>query len=877
MRKIKDRWRRPLALLLSAIMLAGMLGAFPSLTFADTAGEEAAEQPTTATPSIDDEQVFKLTIKISYDMVWFYLPVNSYPRYTQVLPFDWVVDWGDGVVESQDGYAHGNGGIPHLYTQAGDYTITIRPNGSTEAWLDAFGFGMPLYIGYSSIDTMSGVEELLYSAQCVTGAPCSITPQMILTDEEIQGTAVLSNYDLHYTFARCTNMKVAPSLEGWEGIEFIGKGFATGMFYQCYSLTTLPESFNLPSGLVSAGDYFASAMFLGCRSLTSLPAGFNLPPDLTIVGDDFAASMFSGCRDLTVLPAGFNLPQGLLEVGSGFAASLFANCSSLGSLPSGFNTPQGLLAAGDLFLAYLLMGAGNEGFQINDEFQLPGMTAVGPNSTCSQAFQLSVAAPPQNRTATSIIGSFPTPTSQSNAFDLHFSDIDYIAVNWGGSGLTNPPDVQPFKLGIRIPETNSTFYLPTSSYLGGASTSKAYDWLIDWGDGSSEHAVGASSLGSGIAHEYEAAGDYTIYIKPNGSIEAWLAAFGFGNDYSYIVNSRDNKSMVISVPCALTPQMTRTTAQINGSEPAPDYELCSVFALCVNLTTAPTMEGWEAISSVGEYFCERMFIMCFKLELVPEGFNLPQNLTEAGEGFAAMLFALCSSLPSLPAGFNLPQNLTAVGDHFAQEAFSYCESLATLPEGFNLPQGLTEVGSSFAAGLFLNCSSLGSLPSGFNTPQGLLYAGDYFLAYLLMGAGNEGFQMNDEFQLPVMTAVGTNSTCRQAFLLSNAAPPQNRTAASIIGNFPTPGYQSNAFDSHFSDIDYIDVNWGGRGLPLVGPPGSGDLNGDGFVTMDEVLICAQAALGDIGLNPAQLDAIDMDRDGAITMADVMMIYKASVG
>ena len=94
-----------------------------------------------------------------------------------------------------------------------------------------------------------------------------------------------------------------------------------------------------------------------------------------------------------------------------------------------------------------------------------------------------------------------------------------------------------------------------------------------------------------------------------------------------------------------------------------------------------------------------------------------------------------------------------------------------------------------------------------------------------------------------------------------------------------PADERETFDWHFIDIDFIPINWGGGGQtppPTVGAPGTGDLNGDGFVTMNEVLICAQASLGDIGLSPEQLACIDMDGDGFITMFDVLQVYQKAI-
>jgi len=529
---------------------------------------------------------------------------------------------------------------------------------------------------------------------------------------------------------------------------------------------------------------------------------------------------------------------------------------------------------------------------------------------------------------------------------------------------------QAFYLTIRTTENNTTFQIPTSRSLNSTDDAKPYNWAIDWGDGATETRSGTSSLGGGIPHTYALAGVYTIAITPNGSLEAWLGAFGFGSiyDISADSNSQSNKNLLIGAPSQITPQMTRTNAQIEGSEPAPNNEWEYTFSNCSNLVAAPVFAGWESISTVGDSFAKGLLFGCQNLAYLPNDFNLPQGLIEVGDSFASGMFHWCLSLTNLPAGFNLPQGLTEVGDYFASGMlyncsrltnlpagfnlpqglskvgnsfasgmlswclgltnlpagfnlpqglievgdsfangmFSTCQNLTLLPAGFNLPQGLTEVGNRFAAhmlddcqhltnlpasfnlpqgltevgddfayGMFFWCFSLTNLPAGFNLPQGLTEVGLYFAGRMFYGAGSSVFQINDEFRFPASIPADTADAFYQAFNLSDRAPVQNRSAASIIGECPVPADQRETFDSHFADIDYIAVNWGGGGqVKLI--PGSGDLNGDGVVTMEEVVVALQASVAAVGLTPEQLAVIDMDFDGAITLTDVILMLQKTV-
>jgi hypothetical protein len=65
--------------------------------------------------------------------------------------------------------------------------------------------------------------------------------------------------------------------------------------------------------------------------------------------------------------------------------------------------------------------------------------------------------------------------------------------------------------------------------------------------------------------------------------------------------------------------------------------------------------------------------------------------------------------------------------------------------------------------------------------------------------------------------------------------------------------------------------------PTVGAPGSGDLDGDGIVTVAEAMQAAQAVVSGAGLSPEQIAAMDIDGDGLLTMADVILAIRLAAG
>jgi hypothetical protein len=69
--------------------------------------------------------------------------------------------------------------------------------------------------------------------------------------------------------------------------------------------------------------------------------------------------------------------------------------------------------------------------------------------------------------------------------------------------------------------------------------------------------------------------------------------------------------------------------------------------------------------------------------------------------------------------------------------------------------------------------------------------------------------------------------------------------------------------------------------PAVGAPGSGDINGDGYITAAEALMIARAVISGAAVagldSDAKIAAADIDGDGHLTMADVVRTLRRAAG
>jgi len=291
-----------------------------------------------------------------------------------------------------------------------------------------------------------------------------------------------------------------------------------------------------------------------------------------------------------------------------------------------------------------------------------------------------------------------------------------------------------FKFQVTVPANSLDFYIPTSG--SGAETTNTYDWNIDWGDGNTQVSSGTSDYTSaGIRHTYASAGTYLITITPNGSTDAWLAAFGFSSSTDAAINGdganiQANRDKVSRVYGPMEPLMTRTAAQIaNGT--APDFEWRYTFYNCTNLVMSDDLNfiGWDNITKVGDSFAAFMF----------DGVN-NDNFT-------------------MNSVFNLPQHLTTVGEAFAYDMFGECSGARfNMNSVFNLPQGITMCDSQFAAYMFDSCNGNAfTMNSVFNFLQNIDGNGDMFGEHMFYNCNGDAFNMNSILVLPKLVATDNNS------------------------------------------------------------------------------------------------------------------------
>jgi hypothetical protein len=241
--------------------------------------------------------------------------------------YDWLIDWGDkqtlhatgsstSLYNTNDGIA--SDGIPHTYSAAGKYVITIWPyNGKSDyAWARAFGFStvndrssLPANKAkVSSIIEMptkgflkSAIEtgdRYLYA----TWSGCiNLTKAVVPDTSNLEITSIGSSF-LKETWRGCTGLPIAavPDTSTWN-ITSVGGEFLRGYCHGCTSLTTAVVPNTSGWRVSTIGGAFLESTWNGCTSLTAATVPDTSTWDITsssTIGGSFLYCTWNGCTSL---------------------------------------------------------------------------------------------------------------------------------------------------------------------------------------------------------------------------------------------------------------------------------------------------------------------------------------------------------------------------------------------------------------------------------------------------------------------------------------------------------------------------------------------------------------------------------------------------
>lgn len=342
------------------------------------------------------------------------------------LPFQWNIDWGDGVYERVLGTSSGKGGdvsegsLVHKFAVPGSYEIILSPiggvvdtAGDTPGWLQAFGYPETwMYFAdeggsFTEVSFPKGGDRLVGVGGVLDDRAINIE----LEDACAAMFAYCENITMGRDFTISSRKERAGDsfcrkmFEGCGGDAFtmgesfqlprnlrtVGDSFCRDMFRGVGPSFTMNDTFTIPQQINSTGSFFCSGMFLYHGPALSMGKSFNLPQDITKAESYFCASMFSssGAGDQRFeMNDLFNLPQHISgQVGNGFCSSMFqGNRSAEFCMNSRFNIPPGITSSGDAFCAQMFQGCSGAGFSMNSVFNIPACFGLTGAECCARMF-----------------------------------------------------------------------------------------------------------------------------------------------------------------------------------------------------------------------------------------------------------------------------------------------------------------------------------------------------------------------------------------------------------------------------------------------------------------------------------------------------------
>jgi len=381
---------------------------------------------------------------------------------------------------------------------------------------------------------------------------------------------------------------------------------------------------------------------------------------------------------------------------------------------------------------------------------------------------------------------FPDATEWIPATPTTTGNVTFYAFNSDIPGCTGTPECFAFSIDTRLTSTGATtntttaFSIPTSGYVGGANS--AYNWIIDWGDGSPAQTVsGTSNISAapgvnGIAHDYATtggAGQYQITIRPAATAaNGWLNAFGFYSNTTG-ANAAANKYMFLSIDTPFTDLMRSHTLEafafifygaVNGTQipgdlfanisTTGDTNFSNMFNSTFyqygyNSTSATIPTGlFDSLNTAnGVTFTNMFYYTFYQYAYNSAAGDIPSGLfssinTNQGTLFSGMLQGTFSQYARNSTVGTIPSDLfgtinTSLGADFTSMfnntfgSYAY-NSNTTIPAGLfssiNTANGLnfTSMFSS-AFGSFAYSSTTGTIPAGLfssiNTSKGTNFTG----------------------------------------------------------------------------------------------------------------------------------------------------------
>ena len=304
------------------------------------------------------DEAFVFTVDILGGDLNFYIPLNGYGIInTQNAPYNWVIEWGDGIIETKSGISSSldTNYIQHNYLTSGTYKIIIKPVINDYQWMRAFGFltgttgnanivtNKNKMISFDYITNKSFMQSSTsygdyYLRQLATGTNIIYPANEVKTVSE-DNIITISNFFKCQQYFKCKNL-ILTEIE-WlpDSIKIINNSFRYQQYAECNNLQYIINEY-LSNNITNIGDNFRYQQYCGYFIPPTFTVTFDAPnevmPNTVIsIGNSFRYEQYrdSQCKNASLNEAFSINIKG--TTGDNFRYQQYYNCTKLiGSTPN---------------------------------------------------------------------------------------------------------------------------------------------------------------------------------------------------------------------------------------------------------------------------------------------------------------------------------------------------------------------------------------------------------------------------------------------------------------------------------------------------------------------------------------------------------------
>lgn len=230
-----------------------------------------------------------------------------------------VVDWGDGTVDTYVNDKATPMTCEHTYTTAGVHNIRVGGRATGYSTLD----------GIINNDNITNPAIFFYNSGSSNGTPtkiASVTGSMGAVFPTL-GSTNGRQPRFYRTFEGATNLTSVSSTL-FNGVTGSATKMFGATFRNCSNLTTIPSG--LFSGISGSAQYMFYDTFNGCSTITQIPSG--LFDGVSGAAESLFAATFQGCSEITAIPSG--LFDGVTGSAINMFSHTFYNCTKLVTIPT---------------------------------------------------------------------------------------------------------------------------------------------------------------------------------------------------------------------------------------------------------------------------------------------------------------------------------------------------------------------------------------------------------------------------------------------------------------------------------------------------------------------------------------------------------------